>query len=345
MSTAVRGAPDYAPASPAPARTAPALGTPEIAPSLAATLVRAATICLVAHAALSLFSAVAFATFLSGPPPAWLALPENQRALKIGWTFGPPTTVVLGALAGVLHAMGRLGVRRALLIFAFGFTISLGSELAGTGTGYPFGSYSYSGLLGYKIGGLVPFNIPTSWFFMLYASLAICGRVLRARDDARTKLVWAVVAGFVLTAWDVSMDPAMVRTAHWMWHLAPAAEQTTLQRIFVSDIFYGMPLSNWLGWLLTGTVVARVMLAFAPPTLWARLVAPTRFPLVLYAVNGVLPIVICFKYGMWWAAWLGLLAMGLPLALALIKGAPAEAADGVSADGARAAAGHAVQPA
>jgi uncharacterized membrane protein len=116
----------------------------------------------------------------------------------------------------------------------------------------------------------VPFNIPTSWFFMLYASLAICGRVLRARDDGRTKLVWAVVAGFVLTAWDVSMDPAMVRTAHWMWHLAPAAEQTTLQRIFVSDIFYGMPLSNWLGWLLTGTVVARVMLAFAPPTLWAR---------------------------------------------------------------------------
>jgi hypothetical protein len=79
------------------------------------------------------------------------------------------------------------------------------------------------------------------------------------------------------------------------------------------------------GWLLTGTVVARVMLAFAPPTMWARFVAPTRFPLVLYAVNGVLPIVICFKYGMVWAAWLGLLAMGLPLALALAKGAPAEA--------------------
>jgi putative membrane protein len=220
--------------------------------------------------------------------------------------------------------MGRLGVRRALLIFAFGFTISLASELAGTGTGYPFGSYSYSGLLGYKIGGLVPFNIPTSWFFMLYASLAICGRVLTARDDGRTKLVWAVVAGFVLTAWDVSMDPAMVKTAHWTWHLAPAGQQTALQRVFVSDIFYGMPLSNWLGWLLTGTVVARVMLAFAPPTMWARFVAPTRFPLVLYAVNGVLPIVICFKYGMVWAAWLGLLAMGLPLALALAKGAPAE---------------------
>jgi putative membrane protein len=295
--------------------------------STRSTLVRLAIACLAAHAALSLFSAVAFATFLSGTPPAWLQEPANQRALKIGWTFGPATTVVLGALAGVLHAVGRLGARRALLIFVFGFGISLASELSGTGTGYPFGAYSYSGLLGYKIGGLVPFNIPTSWFFMLYCSLAICGRVLTVADDARSKAKWAVVAGLVLTAWDVSMDPAMVRTAHWIWHLAPVAEQTPLQRIFVSDIFYGMPLSNWLGWLLTGTVVARVMLAIVPPSAWARLVSPSRFPLVLYAVNGVLPITICARYGMWWAAVLGFAAMALPLALALRAGGRARASN------------------
>jgi uncharacterized membrane protein len=287
-----------------------------------ARLLRLATFCLAAHAALSLFSAVAFATFLSGPPPAWLQEPANQRALQIGWTFGPATTVVLGAFAGVLHAAGRLGARRALLIFVFGFGISLASELSGTGTGYPFGPYAYSGMLGYKIGGLVPFNIPTSWFFMLYCSLAICGRVLTVADDARTKARWAIVAGLVLTAWDVSMDPAMVRTAHWIWHLEPAAQQSTLQRIFVSDVFYGMPLSNWLGWLLTGVVVARVMLAIVPPTAWARLVSPSRFPLVLYAVNGVLPLTICARYGMWWALVFGFAAMALPLVLALRK-APA----------------------
>ena len=285
----------------------------------ASLALRIALVCLVAHAALSLFSAFAFSTFLSGPPPAWLQTPENQRMLKLGWTFGPATTVVLGALAGLLHATGKLGARRALLIFVFGFTISLASELAGTGTGYPFGSYSYSGLLGYKIGGLVPFNIPTSWFFMLYCSLAICGRLLTARDDGRTKWAWAIVAGLVLTAWDVSMDPAMVRTAHWIWHLAPPAEQTTLQRIFVSDVFYGMPLSNWMGWILTGTIVARVMMAFVPPTTWTRDVSPSAFPLVLYAVNGVLPIAICVKFGMWWAAGLGALAMLVPLLLAVAK--------------------------
>nr|MDQ6926621.1 carotenoid biosynthesis protein [Candidatus Eremiobacteraeota bacterium] len=79
-------------------------------------------------------------------------------------------------------------------------------------------------------------------------------------------------------------------------------------------------LSNWLGWLLTGTIVARVMLAIVPPALWARRVSPTTFPLVLYAVNGILPITICARYGMTWAAVLGALAMGLPLALAVRAG-------------------------
>lgn len=323
MSTAVRGevAP-LAPAVPRPPSATAALHAPEIDTPLSERLVKAATVCLLFHAAFSIFSGVAFATFLADAP-AWLNSPANQQALKIGWTFGPPTTVVLGAFAGLLHAMGKLGVRRAAIVFVFGFTLSLASELSGTGTGYPFGPYSYTPLLGYKIAGLVPFNIPTSWFFMLYASLAICGRVLTARDDSATKWKWALVGGAVLTAWDVSMDPAMVKTAHWLWHLAPAAEQTTLQRIFVSDVFYGMPLSNWIGWYATGVIVSRVMLAFAPPTMWRRFVAPTRFPLALYAVNGVLPITICFKYDMLWAAWLGLIAMALPLGLALVKGAPA----------------------
>jgi len=102
--------------------------------------------------------------------------------------------------------------------------------------------------------------------------------------------------------------------------LPPAAEQSALQRVFVSDLFYGMPLSNWLGWLLTGTVVARVMLAIVPPTVWVRRVAPSNFPLALYAVNGVLPIAICVRQGMPWAAGLGALAMLVPLALAVRAG-------------------------
>ncbi len=296
--------------------------TSETDRDLTATLLKIALICLVVHAALSVFSAFAFATFLSPPLPDWLREPRNAKVYQIGYTWGGQTTVVFGALAGILHAMGKLGSRTGIVIFGVSFAVSLAAELLGTYTGLPFGVYSYSGLLGYKIFDLVPFNIPTSWFFMLYASLAICGRLLKAKDDSTSRWYWALIAGLVLTAWDVSMDPAMVKTVHWMWAIPDLSGAGAVQQFIGRDMFYGMPLTNWLGWLLTGIIVARIMLAIVPPTKWASAVAPSRFPLVLYGLNGLLPITICFRQDMFWAGLLGLIAMAVPLGLAIRAGAP-----------------------
>lgn len=287
---------------------------------------RIARVALVGHIAMLVVSGIAFATFLAPPGPAWLQTPANQRIAVFMFTFGGQTTVVLGALAGLLHAASRLGWRTALGVFAVAFSISLASELTGTSTGYPFGRYSYTTQLGHLIAGRVPFNIPTSWFFMLYASLAICGRMLTARDDSRTRWRWAAVAALVLTAWDVSLDPAMVATAHWLWHLPLPEGESTVRRVFLTGFFYGMPLTNWLGWLLTGFVVARAMLAIVPPSRWAGSVSPSSLPVVLYAANGVLPLLICAGRGMWWAVVFGAAAMGLPLVLALRRPAHARAA-------------------
>jgi uncharacterized membrane protein len=113
------------------------------------------------------------------------------------------------------------------------------------------------------------------------------------------------------------MDPAMVSTTHWLWHLPNLTGAPWLRRVALSDLFYGMPLTNWLGWLLTGFVVARVLLALVPPTMWTARVSGSRLPLALYAVNGLFPILVCAGRGMWWAVALGAIAMGIPLALAI----------------------------
>jgi putative membrane protein len=280
-------------------------------------LMKVAASALIAHAILSVFSAFAFSTFLSGVPPAWLNTPQNQRVMAFGFHYGGQTTVVLGAVAGFCFLARCIGLGRAALVFAASFTLALSSELSGTATGFPFGAYGYSDLLGHKIAGLVPFNIPTSWFYMLVASLAICGRLLPAADSGKSKWWWALVGGAVLTAWDVSMDPAMVKTAHWLWRVPDLSSRSALEQFIGTPFFFGMPLTNWLGWLLTGILVARVMLAIVPPTVWAGRVSPSRFPLLLYAVNGVLPIAICFRQDMLLAGVLGTLAMAIPLALAL----------------------------
>lgn len=280
------------------------------------SLLRVAIGALLAHGILSAFSAFAFATFLSPPYPAWLNTPENQRVLVFGMHWGGQTTVVLGAIAGLAFLAWAIGTSRALIVFAVSFVISLSSELSGTSTGYPFGVYGYTQQLGYLIGGLVPFNIPTSWFYMLMSSLAICGRLLAAKDDNTSKWWWAFVAALVLTAWDVSMDPAMVKTAHWLWHVPDLSDRSAFVQFIGTPFFFGMPLTNWLGWILTGTIVARAMLFLVPPTVWRSHVSPSKFPLVLYAVNGLLPIAICLRQDMMLAGVLGLIAMGVPLALA-----------------------------
>ena len=294
--------------------------------SHAQTEARLSQLALVGHVVLLVFSGIAFATFLAPPAPAWLQTPANQKVAAFMFMFGGQTTVVLGALAGLLHAASRLGWRTALGIFVVAFSISLASELTGTATGYPFGPYSYTTQLGHLIGGRVPFNIPTSWFFMLYSSLAICGRLLAPRDDSASKWRWAAVAALVLTAWDVSMDPAMVATTHWLWHLPSLDGSSAFRRLFLTGFFYGMPLTNWLGWLLTGFVVARAMLAIVPPSRWATRVSPSRLPLVLYAANGILPLLICAGRGMWWAVTLGAAAMAIPLVLAVRRPVGAQVA-------------------
>jgi putative membrane protein len=258
---------------------------------------------LISHVALIIFSTAAMLTILSGPPSAALEREPAATIMRVAWKSSGPTYVVLGALAAVLHAMWAFGVRRGIGLFVAAAGIALGTELLGTSTGFPFGDYAYTSLLGYRIMGQVPFPIPISWFYMLYCALAMCARLLSARDDERHRWVWAIGAALMLTAWDVAMDPAMVQTAHWVWQQP--------------GFFYGMPLSNWIGWFFTGLIIARVMLAIAPPTHVATRNAGEWLPLALYAANGIMPLAICLRDGLWWAAALGSLAMAAPVVLSL----------------------------
>jgi uncharacterized membrane protein len=282
---------------------------------------RAAVGFLVAHCVLIAFSTIALTTFLNGPAPAWLGEEPNATALRLGWKFSGPTYVVLGALAAVLHVTGRLGWWRSLAIFLVASGVALGAELTGTATQLPFGEYQYTTLLGYRIFNLVPFPIPVSWYYMIVGSLVITGRLLAARDDNATRWKWSLLGGLILVAWDVSMDPAMVKTLHWIWGdgdlFVRAGLPAPIVAFFTKDIFYGMPASNWLGWYLTGVIISRLVLQIVPPTVYAEKLSPTHLPVVLYAVNGIMPVALCLRDNLLWGAVLGSLAMAIPVALAV----------------------------
>ncbi len=247
-------------------------------------------------------------------PELWADSATGREVYDFGMTYAGSLHIVLGAAAMFAYGIAAIGLRMTAIFFAVTVPISLSSELLGTSTGLPFGDYQYTGLLGYRIAGLVPFPIPLSWFLMIYASLAICGRLLAVGDDSATRWRWALLGGAILTAWDVAMDPAMsAATSHWIWQQ--------------EGFFYGMPLINWFGWYVTGVLVSRAMLAIAPPSAFASRVSPAWLPVALYAINGVMPVAMTARAEMWWAAGLGALAMAVPVWLAVRVGRAATASD------------------
>lgn len=278
---------------------------------------------LVIHAAANAISAVSFATFLVEPYPGFLSQQPYLGLLTFGLKWGGQITVVLGAVAGFAFAARTLGTRPTTITFTIAFVLTLLAELAGTRDGLIFGDYAYSDRLGYKILDLVPYNIPASWFYMIVAGFAIASRLAPAKDDFTSKWWWAFIAGFSLTAWDVLLDPAMVKTYHWIWRTPDLSAAPAWQRFIGEPIFYGMPITNSLGWLFTATVVSRAMLAVVPPSAWARALGRWQFPLALYGINALLPLAICLRQEMVPAAILGSLVMGVPLWLAWRAPAPA----------------------
>ena len=126
---------------------------------------------------------------------------------------------------------------RWLVAFVSVFVLSFLAEHVGTGTGFPFSGYEYTGLLGPRLGGRVPWVIPMSWFLMAAPAWILARRSFPDRTSLRLAF-----ATYLLVLWDVALDPAMSHLVpYWRWE-APGP-------------YYGMPWVNLLGWAGTGIVL------------------------------------------------------------------------------------------
>jgi uncharacterized membrane protein len=153
---------------------------------------------------------------------------------------GLPTslTTLTGFSFGLLHASERLGWKKALLLLAFVFGVSLLFESLGVATGLVYGPYHYTEKLGPKFLGLVPYLIAIAWFMMMYPSFVMAEWLVpSAWTGVKRLLVVSAIGGLVMTSWDVVMDPLMVRGQNWVWE--------------VNGAFFGVPLQNYWGWWLT----------------------------------------------------------------------------------------------
>ena len=156
---------------------------------------------------------------------------------------------VIGFLAFFLAAGIRdLGRARTLGFLLWGFLVALVAELSSTRVGVPFGLYHYTG----ETAGLelflsnVPFFSPLSFPFLAYASFSLARQALGPgwAGTRAGRLRTVALAGVLMALLDVVIDPLAVRGGRWfLGHLFTYPE---------GGVYFGVPLSNFVGWLLVG---------------------------------------------------------------------------------------------
>src|ERR1700726_4857577 len=143
-------------------------------------------------------------------------------------------------LFGLLHGASTYGWRGILFFLVVCLGVSNAFENLSILTGFPFGWYHYSDAMGPKL-FLVPLLIGPGYFGVGYLSWTLA-RAILGDDDTRLAglLSFAppAIASFIMVSWDLTIDPMMSTiTGSWVWHYGGS--------------YFGVPVSNFLGWYLT----------------------------------------------------------------------------------------------
>ncbi|QBD77362.1 carotenoid biosynthesis protein [Ktedonosporobacter rubrisoli] len=250
-------------------------------------------------------------------PELWDRTAYGAEVFNFGIRYAGSLHILLGAATMLLFGLFFIDTRKTLIFFCASTLISLSMELLGTSTGFPFGPYAYTNFLGGKILGHVPYSIPLSWFYMGFTSFLLA-HLLIARTNWSHKSLWSVLGGaYLLTVWDLTLDPSMTNNNlpihFWVW--------------YTNGLYFGMPISNLLGWSVTGliyTSVSRVLwrspLDSKPLVAW--------LPFGIYAANTCFAIVLNLSSGLILPPVIGILLGLLPASLTLF--APQRPIDGAA---------------
>jgi putative membrane protein len=141
---------------------------------------------------------------------------------------------------------------------------------------------------------------------MIYPAWVVARALVRGVDtrSAAGIAALALVAAMVMTAWDTVMDPGMAAAGNWVWEKGGP--------------YFGVPLRNYFGWLLTtflvycgaGLIWRGKRAAAGVPSGFAAL------PVVVYAVDALQYVTAARFPALHVVA---LFSMGMPGLLALVQ--------------------------
>ena len=157
----------------------------------------------------------------------------------------PPT------IFATIHGTRTYRLGGIVTFVAIGLIVGNFFESLGICTGFPFGRYYFTDLMGPKL-GVVPVTLGLAYVGMAYLSWTLA-RVIAGATESPLRGLRAVtipvLASCIMVSWDLSQDPVWSTVLHaWVWIRGGA--------------YFGVPITNFFGWLLTVYVIFQLFVVW-----------------------------------------------------------------------------------
>ncbi|MGB9938065.1 MAG: bisanhydrobacterioruberin hydratase CruF [Methanobacterium sp.] len=149
--------------------------------------------------------------------------------------------IIFMALPSYLALFTWLNWKKALTLLIALSMFALAIETFAIITGIPYSKFTYTNLIGMKLFGYTPFTVPFSFVPLFIGSLYIAS----LKSLSKWKII--VLTALTVLVADLVLDPAAVALNFWVWEL--------------DGFFYGVPLMNFIGWLITGFIAGLISVA------------------------------------------------------------------------------------
>jgi putative membrane protein len=209
--------------------------------------------------------------------------------------------LVLQGLAATTWVVINYGWRRGLLAASLILGLAFLVETVGVLTSFPFGRYYYTDVLTPKL-FIVPVGIMFAWLMLTLSSFFmtrfLVGSLFPRWQNSNLIVVWSAILAVIS---DTQMEPVAYHVKdYWRWE--------------TNGVYYGVPLSNFIAWLIISLLLLTVLRKITGDYKLTSATPETpqskpRFgfvPIALYILNLILFGAVNLSHGFYGAGLLGL---------------------------------------
>jgi putative membrane protein len=205
---------------------------------------------------------------LESPHPDWRVPVLSEHMSLRTWLFVISSLLTFAVC--VSNAVHLLGARAALTFVGIAAGIGWFVEETGVKYGWWFGPYTYSSMLGWKLGE-VPVIVPLMWFAVVYVAYMICNLIMwRAPVQPRViqhliqgrfaplvdALALSLAPAAVVLAYDLGVDPYMTHMGAYtasreVWTITSnglSGLGVNLAKASPQSIYLGVSIQAFRGW-------------------------------------------------------------------------------------------------